>query len=197
MYQFEEDSDIRRKKIRRHGSIEVICGSMFSGKTEELLRRVRRATIAQLKVELFKPSIDTRYSQTDIVSHSHESIPCTEVSHSMNVYLLGCDADVVGIDEVQFFDKGITDACVKLADEGVRVIVSGLDMDFKREPFGPMPDLCAVADSISKVHAVCLGCGRPAQYSHRLVADTQVVLLGETGEYMPLCRSCYLKMNKK
>ncbi|MDO4790138.1 MAG: thymidine kinase [Porphyromonas sp.] len=197
MYQFEEDSDIRRKKIRRHGSIEVICGSMFSGKTEELIRRVRRATIAQLKVELFKPSIDTRYSKTDIVSHSHESIPCTEVSHSMNVYLLGSDADVVGVDEVQFFDNGIVDACVKLADEGVRVIVSGLDMDFKREPFGPMPGLCAVADSISKVHAVCLGCGRPAQYSHRLVASDQTVLLGETGEYMPLCRSCYLKLNKK
>lgn len=190
------DSSERRMEFKRRGSIEVICGSMFSGKTEELMRRLKRATIAKLRVELFKPIIDTRYSETNVVSHDMNETPCTPVEHSVNLILLGSGADVVGIDEAQFFDDGIVDACVTLADEGVRVIVSGLDMDFKRNPFGPMPALCAVADSISKVHAVCLGCGRPAQYSYRIVEGDEQVLLGEKTEYMPLCRKCFLSKEK-
>ncbi|MDD3789284.1 MAG: thymidine kinase [Petrimonas sp.] len=173
------------------GRIEVICGSMFSGKTEELLRRLRRAKFARQKVEIFKPAIDNRYSDEEVVSHDKNSIISTPVEHSSNILLLSSEVQVVGIDEAQFFDEGLTDVCQQLADQGVRVIVAGLDMDFKRVPFGPMPALCAVADDVTKVHAICVKCGKLANYSHRLVANDKQVMLGEMQEYQPLCRECY------
>lgn len=181
-------------ETQRKGRIEVICGSMFSGKTEELLRRLRRAKIARQKVEIFKPVIDVRYSQEEVVSHDKNSIPSTPVEHSSNILLLSSEVEVVGIDEAQFFDEGLADVCQQLADQGVRVIVAGLDMDFKRVPFGPMPGLCAIADEVTKVHAICVGCGSLASYSHRLVANDKQVMLGEMQEYQPLCRICYMKM---
>ncbi len=197
-----QDHTIEAERLRLlskpRGSIEVICGSMFSGKTEELMRRLKRASIARMKVEVFKPETDTRYSETDVVSHDRKAIACTPVAHSGNIVLLCSGVDVVGIDEAQFFDDGIVEVCQTLADEGVRVIISGLDMDFLRRPFGPMPALISIADSVTKVHAVCISCGAPANYSHRLVEGESQVLLGETGEYAPLCRCCYLdKMQKK
>lgn len=175
------------------GRIEVICGSMFSGKTEELLRRLRRAKIARQKVEIFKPAIDVRYSQEEVVSHDKNSILSTPVEHSSNILLLASEVEVVGVDEAQFFDKGLTDVCQQLADQGIRVIVAGLDMDFKRIPFGPMPALCAIADDVTKVHAICVRCGSLASYSHRIVAGEKQVMLGEMHEYQPLCRKCYLQ----
>ena len=181
-------------ETQRKGRIEVICGSMFSGKTEELLRRLRRAKIARQKVEIFKPLIDVRYSQEEVVSHDKNSILSTPVEHSGNILLLSSEVEVVGIDEAQFFDEGLADVCQQLADQGVRVIVAGLDMDFKRVPFGPMPGLCAIADEVTKVHAICVGCGSLASYSHRLVANDKQVMLGEMQEYQPLCRICYMKM---
>lgn len=177
--------------MHRQGRIEVVCGSMFSGKTEELIRRLKRATFAKQKVEIFKPAIDTRYSDEEVVSHDHKSIPSTPVESSASILLLANDVDVVGIDEAQFFDPGIVDVCNELANRGVRVICAGLDMDFKGQPFGPMPDLMAVADKVSKVHAICVRCGALAYVSHRIVAGEKRVLLGETGEYEPLCRECY------
>ena len=177
----------------RAGRIEVICGSMFSGKTEELLRRLRRAKIARQKVEIFKPAIDTRYSQAEVVSHDRNTILSTPVEHSSNILLLSSEVEVVGIDEAQFFDDGLIDVCQQLADQGMRVIIAGLDMDFKRVPFGPIPGLCAIADDVIKVHAICLSCGNLASYSHRLVKNDKQIMLGETEEYQPLCRKCYLK----
>ena len=177
----------------RAGRIEVICGSMFSGKTEELLRRLRRAKIARQKVEIFKPAIDTRYSQAEVVSHDRNTILSTPVEHSSNILLLSSEVEVVGIDEAQFFDDGLIDVCQQLADQGMRVIIAGLDMDFKRVPFGPIPGLCAIADDVIKVHAICVECGNLASYSHRLVKNDKQVMLGETEEYQPLCRQCYLK----
>lgn len=177
--------------MHRQGRIEVVCGSMFSGKTEELIRRLKRATFAKQKVEIFKPAIDTRYSDEDVVSHDHKSIPSTPVESSASILLLANDVDVVGIDEAQFFDPGIVDVCNDLANRGVRVICAGLDMDFKGQPFGPMPALMAVADKVSKVHAICVRCGALAYVSHRIVAGEKRVLLGEVGEYEPLCRECY------
>lgn len=179
--------------MRRLGRIEVVCGSMFSGKTEELIRRMKRAKFAKQKVEIFKPAIDTRYSEEDVVSHDHTSIPSTPVESSGSILLLSSDIDVVGIDEAQFFDQGIVDVCNELANRGVRVICAGLDMDFKGVPFGPMPGLMAVADDVTKVHAICVNCGSLAYVSHRIVADEKRVLLGEVGEYEPLCRECYAK----
>lgn len=176
---------------RRQGRIEVICGSMFSGKTEELIRRLKRAKFARQKVEIFKPSIDTRYSEEDVVSHDHTSIPSTPVESSASILLLASDIDVVGIDEAQFFDPGIVEVCNVLANRGIRVICAGLDMDFKGVPFGPMPALMAIADDVLKVHAICVRCGALAYVSHRIVAGDRRVLLGETGEYEPLCRECY------
>ncbi|MDL2241610.1 thymidine kinase [Bacteroidales bacterium OttesenSCG-928-L03] len=173
------------------GSIEVICGSMFSGKTEELIRRMRRAQFAKQNVEIFKPAVDTRYAEEEVVSHDKNSIPCTPVDNSGNILLLSGDIDVVGIDEAQFFDENLVEVCNQLANQGVRVIVAGLDMDFRGVPFGPMPGLCAIADDVTKVHAICVECGRLAGYSHRLVKDEKLVLLGEKDEYQPLCRSCY------
>lgn len=177
----------------RRGSIEVICGSMFSGKTEELLRRLRRAKIARQTVEIFKPTIDIRYDETNVVSHDKNAIASTPVDNSANILLLSSQVDVVGIDEAQFFDEGLVEVAQQLADQGVRVVIAGLDMDFRRQPFGPMPGLCAIADSVTKVHAVCVECGRLASYSFRRVQGDQQVMLGELNEYSPLCRTCYRK----
>lgn len=164
---------------------------MFSGKTEELIRRLRRAKFAKQTVEIFKPAIDVRYSQEEVVSHDKNAILSTPVEHSSNIMLLSSEVDVVGIDEAQFFDEGLTEVCQQLADQGIRVIVAGLDMDFKRVPFGPMPALCAIADDVTKVHAICVQCGALANYSHRLVKNEKQVMLGEMQEYQPLCRRCY------
>jgi len=183
----------RQKKT---GSIEVIAGSMFSGKTEELIRRLKRAKIARLKVEIFKPAIDTRYSLVEVVSHDENSILSTPVESSGNIMLLSGDVDVIGIDEAQFFDNGLIDVSVSLANMGIRVIIAGLDMDFKGKPFGPIPGLMAVADHITKVHAICMRCGDVAQFSHRLSATDKLVLLGEKDEYEPLCRSCFTKATR-
>ena len=181
-------------EARRPGRIEVVCGSMFSGKTEELIRRMRRAEFARQKVEIFKPAIDTRYSEEDVVSHDQHAIPSTPIDSSASILLLSSDIDVVGIDEAQFFDMGIVDVCNELANRGIRVIVAGLDMDFRGVPFGPMPALCAIADDVTKVHAICVKCGNLAYVSHRIVDDERRVLLGETQEYEPLCRECYQKV---
>ncbi len=180
-------------ELHRPGRIEVVCGSMFSGKTEELIRRLRRAQFAHQKVEIFKPSIDVRYSEEDVVSHDQHHIPSTPIDSSASILLLSSDIDVVGIDEAQFMDMGLVDVCNELAYRGVRVIVAGLDMDFKGVPFGPMPALCAIADDVTKVHAICVKCGSLAYVSHRKVANDKRVLLGETQEYEPLCRDCYQK----
>lgn len=180
-------------EVNRRGRIEVVCGSMFSGKTEELIRRLKRAKFAKQRVEIFKPAIDVRYSEQDVVSHDQNSIPSTPIDSSASILLLAGDIDVVGIDEAQFLDNGLVDVCNTLANRGVRVIVAGLDMDFKGVPFGPMPGLCAVADEVTKVHAICVRCGNLAYVSHRKVASQQRVLLGETTEYEPLCRECYQK----
>jgi len=178
-------------EVRRPGRIEVVCGSMFSGKTEELIRRLRRAQFAKQKVEIFKPSIDTRYSDEEVVSHDHNTISSTPIESSASILLLSSDIDVVGIDEAQFFDDGLVDVCNQLANRGVRVIVAGLDMDYKGIPFGPIPALCAIADEVTKVHAICVKCGALAYVSHRLIHNDKRVLLGEKDEYEPLCRECY------
>lgn len=178
------------------GHIEVICGSMFSGKTEELIRRLRRAQFARQKIVIFKPSVDTRYSKEKVVSHDKNSISSTLVKNSADIFPLLGDTEVVGIDEAQFFDDGIIDVCDRMADMGLRVIVAGLDMDFEGYPFGPMPSLCAIAEEVTKVHAICVRCGDLAYVSHRIVSDKQQVLLGEKGEYEPLCRHCYNKLVK-
>ena len=175
----------------RRGSIEVICGSMFSGKTEELIRRLKRANFAKLRVEIFKPKIDTRYSEEDVVSHDRTTIRSTPVESSGSILLMTSEVDVVGIDEAQFFDEGLVDVCKQLANSGIRVIVAGLDMDFRCTPFGPMPALMAIADDVYKVHAICVRCGALAYVSHRLVAGDKQVLLGEMTEYEPICRDCY------
>ena len=180
-------------EAHRPGRIEVVCGSMFSGKTEELIRRMKRAKFAKQKVEIFKPSIDTRYSDEDVVSHDQNSIHSTPIESSGSLLLLASDIDVVGIDEAQFFDNGLVEVCNELANRGVRVIVAGLDMDFKGIPFGPIPALCAIADEVTKVHAICVRSGALAYVSHRLISNDRRVLLGEKDEYEPLCRECYQK----
>jgi thymidine kinase len=184
--------DVFKRRSEHGGSIEVVCGSMFSGKTEELIRRLRRAQIARLQVEIFKPKIDTRYDETAIVSHNQNSIPSTPVDSSSAILLLGSHVQVVGIDEAQFFDDELPNVCNILANRGVRVIVAGLDMDYKGKPFGPIPAIIAMAESVTKVHAVCVKCGNPALYSYRLVPDESRVLLGEKESYEPRCRVCYL-----
>jgi thymidine kinase len=181
----------------KRGTIEVITGSMFSGKTEELIRRLRRAQFAGLKVEIFKPSIDKRYSEIRVVSHDDKSIVSTPVDNSSAILLLTGLVDVVAIDEAQFFDESIVEVCNKLADDGVRVIVAGLDMDFQGKPFGSMPALLAIAEHITKVHAICMRCGNLAQYSFRKSSEESVVLLGEKNLYEPLCRVCYNKAVNK
>ena len=180
----------------RKGSIEVICGSMFSGKTEELIRRLKRANFAKQRVEIFKPKIDTRYSDEDVVSHDRTSIRSTPVESSGSILLMSSEVDVVGIDEAQFFDDGLVEVCTRLANQGIRVIIAGLDMDFRGVPFGPMPALCAVAEDVYKVHAICVRCGALAYVSHRLVAGDKQVLLGEMTEYEPICRDCYNELKK-
>ena len=164
---------------------------MFSGKTEELIRRLRRAQFAKQHVEIFKPAIDTRYSDEEVVSHDHNAIHSTPIDSSASILLLSSDIDVVGIDEAQFFDEGLVAVCNELANRGIRVIISGLDMDYKGIPFGPIPALCAIADDVTKVHAICVKCGSLAYVSHRTVQNDKRVLLGETQEYEPLCRECY------
>lgn len=189
-------TDNRTGELRRHGRIEVVCGSMFSGKTEELIRRLKRAKFAKQQVEIFKPAIDTRYSDVDVVSHDQNTIQSTPIDSSSSILLLAGENEVIGIDEAQFLDDGLVDVCNQLANRGIRVIVAGLDMDFKGKPFGPMPALCAIADDVQKVHAICVKCGSQAYVSHRLVASDKRVLLGETQEYEPLCRECYQKAEK-
>ena len=184
-------------EARRPGRIEVVCGSMFSGKTEELIRRMRRAQFAKQRVEIFKPAIDVRYSEEDVVSHDQKHIQSTPIDSSASILLLSSDIDVVGIDEAQFFDMGLVDVCNELAYRGIRVIIAGLDMDFRGQPFGPIPALCAIADDVTKVHAICVRCGALAYVSHRKVNSDRRVLLGETQEYEPLCRDCYQKALKE
>ncbi len=184
-------TDNHTGETRRTGRIEVVCGSMFSGKTEELIRRLRRAQFAKQHVEIFKPAIDTRYSDEEVVSHDHNAIPSTPIDSSASILLLSSDIDVVGIDEAQFFDEGLVAVCNDLANRGIRVIIAGLDMDYKGVPFGPIPALCAIADDVTKVHAICVKCGSLAYLSHRTVQNDKRVLLGETQEYEPLCRECY------
>ncbi len=175
----------------RRGWIEVICGSMFSGKTEELIRRLKRARIANLKVEIFKPAVDVRYDDVKIVSHDENAIPSTPIDNSQKILLLSQDVEVVGIDEAQFFDVEITNVCEQLALRGARVIVAGLDMDYKAQPFGQMPNLLAVADYITKLHAICVVCGNIANYSYRHSSEGGQVVLGEKDKYEPRCRHCY------
>lgn len=187
---FSEDNI---QETKRRGRIEVICGSMFSGKTEELIRRLKRAKFAHQRVEIFKPAIDTRYSEEEVVSHDSNSIASTPIDSSASIVLFSSDIDVVGIDEAQFFDEGLVDVCNQLANNGIRVIIAGLDMDFKGIPFGPMPNLCAIADEVTKVHAICVKCGNLAYVSHRTTNNDKRVLLGEKDTYEPLCRECYRK----
>ena len=175
----------------KRGWIEVICGSMFSGKTEELIRRLKRVKIANLKVEIFKPAIDVRYDQVKIISHDENAILSTPIDNSQTILLLAQDVDVVGIDEAQFFDEEICNVCEQLALRGTRVIVAGLDMDYLGKPFGQMPNLLAIADYITKLHAICVDCGSIAHYSFRKGASQSQVLLGEKDEYIPLCRKHY------
>lgn len=180
----------------RRGWIEVVCGSMFSGKTEELIRRLKRAQFAQLKVEIFKPQIDTRYDIEEVVSHDRNSIASTPVPASSNILLLADGVDVVGIDEAQFFDEELVNVCMQLANRGVRVIVAGLDMDFSGKPFGPMPALLATAEYITKVHAICVDCGDLAHHSFRFQESDDLVLVGEKESYKPLCRKCFNQNQK-
>lgn len=175
----------------KRGWIEVICGSMFSGKTEELIRRLKRARIANQRVEIFKPKIDSRYHEENVISHDRSAITSMAVESSSSILLYATDVDVVGIDEAQFFDAELPNVCNQLADSGIRVVIAGLDMDFKGNPFGPMPQLLACAEYVTKVHAICVNCGNLAHNSHRKVISEALVVLGETESYEPLCRECY------
>lgn len=179
------------EEFQRPGRIEVICGSMFSGKTEELIRRIKRAVFAKQRVEIYKPGVDVRYSEEDVMTHDGDSIQSTPVESSQSILLMATEAEVVGIDEAQFFDEGLVSVCNELANQGKRVVVAGLDMDFRGIPFGPIPSLLAIADDVLKVHAICVRCGALARHSHRMVKDERLVMLGETQEYEPLCRKCY------
>jgi thymidine kinase len=183
----------KRKAPERLGWIEVICGSMFSGKTEELIRRLKRARISRQKVEIFKPLMEQRYSPDLVISHDEHAIASTPVQSASQILLMVHDAEVVGIDEAQFFDDGLVSVCDTLANNGIRVVVAGLDMDFRGQPFGPIPALAATAEYITKVHAVCMSCGDLAHYSHRLSDASSLVMLGEKESYEPLCRRCYLE----
>jgi thymidine kinase len=176
---------------QRSGWIEVVCGSMFSGKTEELIRRLKRAAIANQKVQIFKPKKDTRYDDTNVVSHDENVLASQVVEQSIEIYNLLDQVNVVGIDEAQFFDQDLVEVCQKLAVKGIRVIVAGLDMDFRGKPFGPIPDLLAVAEYITKVHAICPHCGSLATHSYRLTNEEETVVLGEKDKYEPRCRICF------
>lgn len=190
------NEEVFKRKSELGGSIEVVCGSMFSGKTEELIRRLNRARIARLKVEIFSPKADTRFDENALVSHNANSIPSTPVENASSILLLTSDVNVVGIDEAQFFDAELPAVCNALANKGIRVIVAGLDMDFRGQPFGPMPAVMAMADSVTKLQAVCVQCGNPAMYSYRLVSNESKILLGEKESYEPRCRFCYLAGEK-
>ena len=182
---------------QKRGWIEVICGSMFSGKTEELIRRLKRSQLAKQKVEIYKPDTDTRYHAINIVSHNGNEITSKPVNASASIMLLASDADVVGIDEAQFFDHNLPDVCRQLADSGIRVIVAGLDLDYAARPFGPMPTLMAMAEYVTKVHAICMRCGNLAYVSRRKTNEEHLVVLGETENYEPLCRNCFNNHNAK
>jgi thymidine kinase len=177
----------------KRGWIEVVCGSMFSGKTEELIRRLKRAKIAKQKVEIFKPRVDTRYSTQEVVSHDENAILSTPVETAAAILLLTSGVEVVGIDEAQFFDMGLIGVCNTLASQGIRVIVAGLDMDYLGRPFGPVPGLMSTAEYVTKVHAICVRCGNLANHSHRIGQGDKLVVLGETDIYEPLCRFCFSK----
>ena len=179
------------ENIKKNGCIEVICGSMFSGKTEELIRRLKRAKFANQRIEIFKPEVDTRYSDMDVVSHDLHSIPCTPVKDPVKMLEAADDTQVVGIDEAQFFDESLIGVAQELANRGKRVIIAGLDTDYKGKPFGPIPALMAVAEDVQKVHAICVKCGNLANHSHRLTKSHKLVVLGEKDVYEPLCRQCY------
>lgn len=181
----------RINKSRGQGWIEVITGSMFSGKTEELIRRLKRARIARQKIEIFKPKVEVRYSEEKVVSHDEHVILSTPVESSANIILLASDVEVVGVDEAQFFDDGLVEVCIQLANHGVRVVVAGLDMDYRGTPFGPIPKLLSIAEYVTKLHAICVRCGNLAHYTHRLSKDDKLIVLGETDIYEPLCRRCY------
>ena len=187
----------KNTEIHKKGWIEVICGSMFSGKTEELLRRIKRAKYANQRFEIFKPEIDIRYDLEKVTSHDENSIQSTPVQSSSQILLLAGDVDIVALDEAQFFDSEIVTVCNTLAERGIRVIVAGLDMDYLGVPFGPMPALIATAEYVTKVHAICMICGNLAYVSHRIVKNDKLILLGETDNYEPLCRSCFNKALKE
>ncbi len=189
------EKDVNKNTSR--GWIEVICGSMFSGKTEELIRRLKRARIAKQNVEIFKPAVDVRYDEEKVVSHDSNEILSTPVPSSSNILLMCNNVDVVGIDEAQFFDSELPNVCNELANQGIRVVIAGLDMDFKGKPFGPMPALLATAEYITKVHAICVKCGNLANFSHRTIANEKLVVLGETDSYEPLCRHCFFSEEQK
>ena len=186
-----------RNNSERTGWIEVICGSMFSGKTEELIRRLNRARIARQKVEIFKPAVDTRYDESDVVSHDAKAVSSTPVENASQILFYAEDFEVVGIDEAQFFGEELVSVCNDLAMRGKRVVVAGLDMDYLGNPFGPIPKLMATAEYVTKVHAICIRCGNLANYSHRTVKDDNLVVLGETEAYEPLCRRCFLKAREE
>ena len=182
---------------RKNRCIEVVCGSMFSGKTEELIRRLRRAQFANQKIAIFKPTVDNRYSEVEVVSHDFHKISSTPIHDPAEMLKVGPEIQVVGVDEAQFFDESLVDVCQQLADRGIRVIVAGLDTDYLGLPFGPMPRLMAVAEDVQKVHAICVNCGSLANHSHRLSASKKLVVLGEKDTYEPLCRECYQKAIKE
>jgi len=186
-----------RNNSNRVGWIEVVCGSMFSGKTEELIRRLNRARIAKQKVEIFKPAVDTRYDEEDVVSHDENKVASTPVQNAKQILFYAEDFEVVGIDEAQFFGNELVEVCDELASKGKRVIVAGLDMDYLGKPFGPIPLLMATAEYVTKVHAICMQCGNLASYSHRTIKNDKLVLLGETDSYEPLCRKCFVNARKK
>ena len=188
----ENTARTRQKK----GWVEVICGSMFSGKTEELIRRLKRAEFAKLKVEIFKPAVDKRYHDAEVVSHDSNSIRSTPVNTAEEILLLSEGVDVIGIDEAQFFDANLPNVCAELANRGIRVLIAGLDMDYLGQPFGPMPQLLAMAEFVTKVHAICMHCGELANHSHRITESNQLVLVGEKDHYLPLCRTCFNKARK-
>ncbi len=191
---FLENKITKEQKV---GWIEVVCGSMFSGKTEELIRRMKRAQFAKQRVEIFKPEIDTRYDDQAVVSHDANEIPSTPVPSSNNILILADNVEVVGIDEAQFFDDNLPNVCNQLANQGVRVIIAGLDMDFQGRPFGPMPHLMAIAEYVTKVHAICVRTGGLAQYSYRLTESDKIVELGATESYLPLSREAYIEAKKE
>lgn len=186
------EPQISKRKSNNSGWIEVICGSMFSGKTEELIRRLNRARLAKQNLEIFKPALDTRFHDSDVVSHDENAIRSTPVQFANDILLLAGNSDVIGIDEAQFFDESLPEVCEQLAQQGKRVVVAGLDMDFEGKPFGPLPNLMAIAEYVTKVHAICMKCGAIASYSYRLTENKTTVMLGEKTEYEARCRSCFI-----